>query len=88
MKRYSSKKLYDKVITKLLKNNYTNKDGKQYQFEYYTYDKGVYVFVFTELANKEKAMAIQLYYQHFNDYEDTYELLTQTFIKIELREND
>ena len=90
MKRYSEKKLYNTTISKLLKTKFYKGDTS-YIFAYYTYEKGVYQFFFVPEKDKDKnplydevkMIVNTLYWQHTNDYKDTYELNCQGFDKCE-----
>lgn len=90
MKRYSEKKLYETTIKKMLNTRFY-KGETPYIFAYYTYEKGVYNFLFVEEKDKDKSYLYDelpmicntMYWQQANDYADTYKMNCDAFDKCE-----
>lgn len=90
MKRYNTKKLYETVIKKLLATRFY-KGETPYIFAYYTYEKGIYDFYFAPEKDKDKEpyyigvtiIINRLYWQHIDDYTETYQRNCDTFDKCE-----
>ena len=82
MKRHSDKALQ--------KTGLLEKD-KIYVFSYWNYEKGKLLFAFCEeadngknaLYDNVKYKGLILYYQHLDDYKNTYNLICKEFDKIE-----
>lgn len=86
MKRYNEKSFLKTGILDELKNKIFEKNGQKYLFYFWNYEKGLYTFVFRKFEdiNKSlyencKCLYTQLYYQHYNNYENTLELLYSSF---------
>ena len=98
MKRFSEKKLYETTIKKLMNTRFY-KGETAYRFAWYNYDKGVYMFVFCPESEYIKhngdinaimhageninGLANRLYYQHIDDYAETYNRNCEMFDKCE-----
>lgn len=85
MKRFSEKTFLKTGILEQLQKMKLVKDNKEFTFDYWYYEKGIYVFAFATEQEKQKhnhkALTIQLYWQHYNDYKNTMNLIKETFIK-------
>ena len=84
MKRHSDKKFIDSgVVQQLLTKKFISND-KTYIFDYWNYERNVLQFCFKEEnTDNNQVLAIQLYYQHTNDYKNTLDLLYKCFDKVE-----
>lgn len=81
MERFSEKAFIKAGVIDALKNKIFIKDGKQYVFNHWIYDKKIYVFAFASVTG-ENGWALQLYNQHYNDYKNTTKLLFSAFDEI------
>lgn len=91
MKRHSDKALQKTgLLEKLLGHKFIKKD-KTFVFSYWNYEKGKLLFAFCEEADNSKNAlydnvkykGLILYYQHLDDYKNTYNLICKGFDKIE-----
>jgi hypothetical protein len=90
MKRFSEKAFIKTGIIDKLNSKTFIKDNNEYLFYMWDYEKNKYLFVFRkkEDINKSlyepcKTFNIQLYLQHLNNYENTFNLICKCFDKIE-----
>ena len=90
MKRYNEKFFIKTGILDELKKHTFYKGKQAYLFYCWNYEKGIYTFIFRKIEDIDKSLyenceslCIRLYYQHYNNYENTLELLYQFFDKIE-----
>lgn len=90
MKRFSEKAFIKTGIIEKLNSKTFIKDNKEYLFYMWDYGNKRYLFYFREKKDIYKSLyepckhyVIQLFLQHINNYENTYNLICENFDKIE-----
>lgn len=87
MKRHSDKKLISTGIFEELKKRVFITNNKRHIFSGWYYDKGRLIFMFAREEEKDAynptCCGVSLYYQHLNDYKDTFTRILNTFEKVE-----
>lgn len=81
MQRFSEKAFIKSGVINDLRNKIFIKDGKQFVFHHWIYDKKFYIFAFASVTGG-KGRLLQLYNQHHNDYKNTTKLLFSAFDEI------
>ena len=86
MKRFNYKSFIKTGIIEKLKSKLFIKGKKDYLFYMWDYYNGSYIFNFREvkdinksLYDEVKSLSVRLYYQHINDYENTFDLICECF---------
>ena len=86
MKRHSDKKFINSGILEKLKNTIFYHNNKKYCFYMWDYSKNRLYFNFREekdakksIYENAKSLTVQLFYQHIDNYKNTFSLICETF---------
>lgn len=86
MKKHNHNKFINSGVLENLKNRTFSHNNKKYLFYMWDYSKNTLFFNFREekdinksLYEDVKSVTVQLYYQHLDDYKNTFNLICEVF---------